>query len=84
MDCKGVTAIVVGGVIGVLVRHMGLGPNKFVRLHTINAHREEWYGARPRSRRLPNSLENILVLDDGGNCKAQPSRQLPRGPPHLG
>ena len=55
MDCKGVTAIVAGGVLGVLVRHRGLAPNKFVRLQTINAHKEEWHGARPRPHRLPTT-----------------------------
>ena len=49
MDCKGVTAIVAGGVLGVLVRRPALGANKAARLESINQHRADWYAARPRS-----------------------------------
>ena len=49
MDCKGVTAIVAGSVLGILVRRPALGANKAERLVTINQHRADWYAAHPRS-----------------------------------
>ena len=49
MDCKGVTAIVAGSVLGILVRRPALGTNKAARLVAINQHRADWYTAHPRS-----------------------------------
>ena len=49
MDCKGVTAIVAGSVLGILVRRPALGANKAARLVAINQHRADWYTAHPRS-----------------------------------
>ena len=53
MDCKGVTAIVAGSVLGILVRRPALGANKAARLVAINQHRADWYAAHP--------------IDDGDN-----------------
>ena len=49
MDCKGVTALVAGGVLGILVRREALGANKAQRLASINQHRADWYDAHPRN-----------------------------------
>ena len=49
MDCKGVTAIVAGSVLGILVRRPALGANKAARLVAINQYRADWYTAHPRS-----------------------------------
>ena len=49
MDCKGVTALVAGGVLGILVRRVALGANKAQRLASINQHRAAWYADHPRN-----------------------------------
>ena len=49
MDCKGVTALVAGGVLGILMRSPDLGATKMERLQCINQHRAAWYAAHPRS-----------------------------------
>ena len=67
MDCKGVTGLVAGSALGLLMRRAELGANKAERLQVINDHRETWYDAvRPRTHRLPKLLEKNLVNNGWG------------------
>ena len=43
MDCKGVTAVVLGGILHIRVRDARVGPNQNARLALINAKLKEWY-----------------------------------------
>ena len=66
MDCKGVTGLVAGSALGLLMRRAELGANKAERLQVINDHREAWYAAHPRTHRLPKLLEKNLVNNGWG------------------
>eukprot|EP00974_Lingulodinium_polyedra_P053048 5098270-Lingulodinium_polyedra.AAC.1 len=66
MDCKGVTGIVAGSVLGMLMRRRELGNTKAERLQIINQHRATWYGHHPRTHRMPQLLANSVARDGWG------------------
>ena len=61
LDCKGVLALVYGGLLYALVRDQRLGSNKGERLCSINAEREAWYRNNPGEHRLPKIIATNLV-----------------------
>jgi hypothetical protein len=65
LDCKGVTALVIGGCLHVLLRDPALGANMQARMHTINTLRETHYENRSRVNRLPKLLSSNCTSSDG-------------------
>ena len=63
MDCKGVTAVVLGGILHILPRDARVGPNQNARLALINAKLKEWYDDHPGSNRMPRILLNNVTAD---------------------
>ena len=63
MDCKGVTATVLGGLLHYLLTNVLLGSNRDIRLATINAKMKEWYDAHPGSHRIPRILMGNTTLN---------------------
>jgi len=64
MDCKGVSASVLGGVLQNLVVDVRLGASQEARLDRVNELLVEWYNAHPGSNRLPKIHLSNLIRDD--------------------
>ena len=56
LDCKGATALVIGGILNTLLRDGRLGNCQQARLNSINARALDWYKQRPGWIRLPKLL----------------------------
>ena len=67
MDCKGVTALVLGGVIHYLLRDARLGANQEERIVAINGLMKEWYNDHPGHHRMPRILLKKCVADGWAN-----------------
>jgi len=65
MDCKGVAALVLGGIIHYLLVDARLGANRELRLARINTEMAEWYNAHPGHHRMPRILLTNCVGSDG-------------------
>ena len=63
MDCKGVTSVVLGSIIGLLLTKIALGPRRADRLQAINTWLANWYSAHPGSNRLCNIRLTNLQLE---------------------
>jgi len=66
MDCNGVTASTLGGLLGMMMRDPAIGPNRAARLAIINTEREAWYTDNPGDHRLPPILSKNLVAEGWG------------------
>lgn len=81
MDCKGVAALIFGGVLASLVRRPSLGRSQVERLGAIQRFMREWYDDNPGTQRLPKITPPMLVAADGWadlhapNIKAANTRQ---------
>jgi len=62
-DCKGVAAVVYGGVFAFLMSKADLGNNRVIRLINVNACMKSWYEDRPGTYRLPRIKMGNLRLD---------------------
>ena len=67
LECKGVAPVTFGSVLAWLLSDARVGANREQRLAAINAHREEFYNARPGSHRLPNIMEGSCKRDGWAN-----------------
>ena len=63
MDCKGVTSVVLGGLLHILLRERRLGPNQSARLARFNSKMKEWYDDHPGSNRMARILMNNVTAD---------------------
>jgi len=63
MDCKGVSASVLGGVLQQLIVDVRLGGSQEARLDRINALLVTWYNDHPGSNRLPTLFISNLTRD---------------------
>ena len=78
-DCRGFSALVFGGVLGLMMVSRGLGANRDMRLRFINAAMRTWYQEHPGTHRLPRIKAGNLTLDGwhelhGPNVKAANTR----------
>ena len=67
LECKGVTPLVFGSTMTLLLADARVGANKEERLEAINARREQFYDARPGSNRLPKIMITNCTRDGWGN-----------------
>ena len=65
LDCKGVTAIVIGGCLYISLREPALGHNLQARMDTINTLRKTHYENRGGVSRLPKLLLSNCTSSDG-------------------
>ncbi len=70
MDCKGVAALVYGGLLGLLVRKWALGPNQAARLAHVNVLRANWYAVHPGVARMPKILMSNLTTEGWGDLSS--------------
>ena len=63
LDCKSVTALVLGGALHYLLQDGRLGSNRGERLATLNGRLKRWYNANLGSNRLPPIRPGNLVAD---------------------
>ena len=63
LDCKGVAALVYGGLLCYLVTLSSLGSTIAARLNRINRDRVSWYGRHPGMTPLPHIGDNNLRKD---------------------
>ena len=63
MDCNGVCSFVYGGVLGVLMSDLRLGPNRPARLEHINGLLRDWYRTHPNEHRLPPIVDSNLTSE---------------------
>ena len=80
MDCKGVAALIFGGVLASLTRRPSLGRSQVERLGRIQRFMRKWYDDHPGTHRLPKITLPMLVLDEWAdlhapNIKAANTRQ---------
>ena len=62
MDCRGVTGVVFGSLLAVLIRRGSLGANQHQRLAYINQWMKSWYDENTGTPRLPLlKLENLVL-----------------------
>jgi len=63
LDCKGVAALVCGGILMRLLVLAKLGHNRQERLDTVNKFMKKWYDDHPRTNRLPPIRLGNLTAD---------------------
>ena len=62
-DCHGVSAIVYGGVLGLILDERHLGRTQLDRLTFVNEFMLTWYAEHPGANRLPRLRRNNLLND---------------------
>ena len=68
VDCKGVAALVYGGILATLLKLRCLGRNKQDRLRAINQRRQEWYAGRAGGGNpMPTILMSSLTSNGWGD-----------------
>ena len=62
-DCHGVSAIVYGGILGLILEERHLGRTQSDRLTFVNEFMSTWYAKHPGANRLPQLRRNNLLND---------------------
>ena len=81
MDCAGVSSVLFGGVLSILLREPALGDTNQARLDSVNEWIRGWYAEHPGGNRLPAFLlQNLRGADKwwnlhGPSIKAANTRQ---------
>ena len=81
-DCHGVSAIVYGGILGLILEERHLGRTQSDRLTFVNEFMSTWYAKHPGANRLPRLRRNNLLNDgwwelSGQVIKAAAMRSAP-------